>query len=518
MKHDLLIHYNSETKKVSAPDKSNLLNVLQENDIPVSAPCGGHGTCGKCRVEVTSGKRRASSYEPKDGNRWQAGNGERIPVLACEFVVDGSLDVYLPDVDGVKIQSESYYPDLDITYDQNDKQEYGIAIDVGTTTVVVYLEDLLNHKNIASSSFMNPQKSFGADVISRIQYAGDPDGLIKLQSSLVQELDHAINSLCLNNKLLPENISQITVAGNTTMLHLLKGVDPSSLAQYPFTPVFLDEQILPAKNLGFNLLPDINVTLLPSISAYVGADIVAGIAASEMPDEDEYSLFIDIGTNGEMALGNRNEIMSCATAAGPAFEGAKISCGLGGVNGAVHSFSSNGFSTIGNAKPSGLCGSGLIDVIAWLLETKQLDPSGYLEDNVTFLDAEKTVSHKPLQLTPLDIREVQLAKGAIAAGIETLIEKKGIKEDDIHKIYLAGGFGYALHPETAARIGLFPPSLIPKIIRAGNTAGLGARLSLHSKDFKKRVKKVLNKSTYFELSNDMSFNEKFVMKMGFEEA
>jgi len=293
------------------------------------------------------------------------------------------------------------------------------------------------------------------------------------------------------------------------------GSDPSGLAIYPFTPVFLDEQQLKGSELGLELYNESEVSLLPSLSAYVGADIIAGLAATELSDDEGYSLYIDIGTNGEMALGNKDRILTCATAAGPAFEGANISCGLGGVNGAIHSFDENGFKTIGSAPPSGLCGSGLVDVIAWLLNQDRLDPSGYLEEAVEILDGGKTADGLPLQLTPQDIREVQLAKGAIAAGIKTLLSEANIDASQVERLYLAGGFGYALHEDSAARIGLIPENLKSKVIRAGNLAGLGARLALHSEEFKKRVDMIREKAEYFELSNHMGFNEAFVMEMGF---
>ncbi|MBT5425619.1 MAG: DUF4445 domain-containing protein [Bacteroidetes bacterium] len=498
--HEIQICQGSEKSQIISPAGSNLLSILQQQKYYLSAPCGGHGTCNKCSVElIESGEQKS----------------EKRRVLACEYIIESDLEIILSLENSAKIISESYFPDLNIKYNTVDDQEYGIAIDIGTTTIVVYLEDLHEHKNIAAKSFLNPQKAFGADVISRIQFAGESDGLARLHTTIVDSTDQAIREICTENTIQSEKIKRIVVAGNTTMLHLFKGVDPSSLAQYPFTPVFLDQQIIQAEDIGLKSLPDATLTILPSISAYVGADILAGIAASELPDDDEYALFLDLGTNGEIALGNKNGILTSATAAGPAFEGAKISCGMAGVNGAIHSFSSEEYETIGNTKPSGLCGSGLIDVVAWLLSSQQLDETGFLEKEISFLSEEQTGTSNPLQLTPLDIREVQLAKGAIAAGIETLIDKKGISLDQVKKLYLAGGFGYALHTETAAQIGLFPKSMIPKVIRAGNTAGLGARLSLHSEDFITRIIELKDKSQHFDLSTDMGFNERFVMNMNF---
>lgn len=490
MEHTIRIHQAENSQILSVQRDSILLSGLQSFGLSVSAPCGGKGTCGKCKVEVRLQEQNHS-------------------VLSCQYRVSSDLEVYLPKPQEIRILSESYFPELNLEYKKVDQASYGIAVDVGTTTVVVFLEDLQARRNLGSRSFLNPQKAYGADVISRIQYGSDPEHLVMLQKVLLTELNVCIEDLAHEFQLDAGLITAISIAGNTTMLHLLKGVDPSSLAVYPFTPVFLEQQSFPAIVLGLSSIPEATVYLLPSLSAYVGADILAGIAASELPDEENWSLFLDIGTNGEMALGNRQKILCCATAAGPAFEGAKISCGLGGVQGAIHRFTTEGYETIGNSKPIGLCGSGLIDVVSVLLQTQKLDPSGYLEKAIHFID------ESGLSLSPQDIREVQLAKGAIAAGIETLIKKAGIETRQIAKVYLAGGFGYAIHPESASALGLFPKELEDKIIRAGNTAGLGARLFLHSDEFAARIKNIADRAEHFDLSMDMGFNESFVMNMGF---
>ena len=479
----------------------NLLDHIRKAGIPIGAPCGGKGTCKKCTVKLS---------DPDKGN-------ESKDVLACEIEVGRDMSVEVPSPSEARILSEAYWPEIDLKWDEvKAEQEYGVGIDIGTTTVVVFLEDLNKHKNISNYSFLNPQSSYGADVISRIQAVMQDGELLGEQKNLIlRGISDAITQQITAKGIRNEQISKISIAGNAPMLHILMGSDPSGLAIYPFTPVFLDEQQLKGSELGLELYDESEVSLLPSLSAYVGADIIAGLAATELSDDEGYSLYLDIGTNGEMALGNKDRILTCATAAGPAFEGANISCGLGGVDGAIHSFDENGFKTIGSAPPSGLCGSGLVDVIAWLLNQDKLDPSGYLEEAVEFLDGGKTADGLPLQLTPQDIREVQLAKGAIAAGIKTLLSEANIDASQVERLYLAGGFGYALHEDSAARIGLIPEKLKSKVIRAGNLAGLGARLALHSEEFKKRVDKIREKAEYFELSNHMGFNEAFVMEMGF---
>lgn len=476
----------------------NLLEIIRKTGIPIGAPCGGKGTCKKCRVII-----KGDDNQPLR------------EVLACQHMAEGDLIFEVPAPAAAMILSESYWPDIDFAWNEKPAvQSYGIAVDIGTTTVVVYLEDLVSRKNISTRSFLNPQASYGADVISRIQSVMQkPESLQEQKTLITRSINQAIKDLAVENEIDGCAIKEMAIAGNNPMLHILLGADPSGLAIFPFNPVFVDEQELKAADLGFDFCGTADVILLPALSSYVGADIIAGMAATELTDEDKYSLYIDIGTNGEMALGNQNRILTCATAAGPAFEGAKISCGLGGVDGAIHRFSGNGYKTIGSVPPTGLCGSGLVDVIAWLLDSGKLDPSGYLENPVTILEANKTAEGLPLQLTPQDIREVQLAKGAIAAGIQTLLSEAGIEESQVERLYLAGGFGYALHVDSAARIGLFPASMKDKVIRAGNLAGLGARLAIHSGAFRERIKSIQKKAEYFELSNHPGFNEAFVMEM-----
>ncbi len=480
--------------KIEVPENSNLLRVLQDFNLNISAPCGGKGKCKKCRILI---------YE----NSSFSGVGREL--LACETQVTENLFVSIPQSNIAQIQTESYFPDIEMNFNQVDESAFGIAIDIGTTTVVVFLEDLKTHENLDNRSFLNPQQTFGADVISRIQYARGPEEVSKLRKGIVDQLNVSIAELCHNSKVSEKLIRKVSIAGNTTMLHLITGTNPSPLAQYPFKPVFVNERVLEAKEMDITALENACIHILPSVSAFVGADIVAGIAATELTDEDAYALFLDIGTNGEMALGNKKRILSCATAAGPAFEGAKISCGMGGVNGAIHKFSESDYKTIGDDHPQGLCGSGLVDVIAYLLNNNILDPSGYLEKDLVFLE------EYDLKLTPQDIREVQLAKGAIIAGIYSLVKKANISINEIEKVYLAGGFGFSINPASAVRIGLLPSELEDKVIRAGNTAGLGARLFLQSDDFRRRIQKIAGMTDHFDLSMDMDFNELFVMNMNF---
>jgi uncharacterized 2Fe-2S/4Fe-4S cluster protein (DUF4445 family) len=432
-------------------------------------------------------------------------------VRACGVKDERELTVTVPDLSPMSILSESFWPDPEPRFDEYsgpEGQAYGLAVDVGTTTVVVFLEDLKNHRNLGSRSFPNPQHTFGADVISRIHFCREKiDGTAILQQWIIEGITSNALSLCQLAGVDPDSIGRIAVAGNTTMLHLIKGVNPESLSVYPFTPVFLEQQKIKGIIGTFSQ----TVTeLLPSLSSYVGADIVAGFAAVSLNGTDEWKLFLDIGTNGEIVLWNGNRIFACATAAGPAFEGARITCGMPGVDGAICAVNPDGsLETIGNRQPVGLCGSGLVDAVARFLESGIVDPGGFMERPMEVSDK------SGVTLDPQDIRELQLAKGAIAAGVEILMTEAGIGVDDIGQVYLAGGFGYALHHWSAARIGLMPRGLETKLIRAGNTAGLGARLWLHSSDFREYVGDLATRMTYVELSEHPDFNDQFVMNMRF---
>lgn len=504
MKFDVSVLYQGRRFSFRAEEGAVLLDLLRENKIPVSSPCGGRGLCGKCNVEIV-------------------GVGE---VKACTYHVQDHLEVVVPTLPGMQILQDSYWPDWLSAAHPEDQDSgaggYGVAVDIGTTTVVVFLEDLAKRKNTGVRSFVNPQQAYGADVISRIQYCRENEnGVEKLQELVVQGIKSRILELCGEAGVAPDAVKEMSVVGNTTMLHIFKGVNPAPLAEYPFTPVFT-EMVEMVGMKGMEEFQGIRITLLPSVSAYVGADIVAGIAALDWPEGDEQVLFLDIGTNGEMARIDRNGILVCATAAGPAFEGAKISCGTGGVAGAVFKMDSNGFQTINDQSPVGLCGSGLLDAVVLMLDRGVVDTSGYLEDDYVLIPENRKGVHPAISLTPQDIREVQLAKGAIAAGIEVLLKKSAITLNSsifsdhsttLPVLYLAGGFGYALDPDSAGRIGLIPEALSERVIRVGNTAALGARLYLHEPVYRERLNRIVQQAEYIELSGDMEFNELFVQRM-----
>jgi uncharacterized 2Fe-2S/4Fe-4S cluster protein (DUF4445 family) len=477
-----------------------LLDFLREQHYEIYAPCGGNGTCGKCKVMVKN-----SGY-----------------ITSCLHYVKEDMEIILPAPVEASILASQYEFSKVLQLAPGDAERlssypFGIAMDVGTTTIVFYLVQLVTGSILETQTVMNPQGKYGADVISRIDYCIlNKGGLQVLQQEVIDAINSTITHFTEQQGIGKDDIVKIAVSGNTTMLHLLLGEDPSTLAYVPFTPVFTAERRIKAAALEVSCHPEGEVKVLPSFSAYIGADIVAGIASLAPPEEQNNYLYVDVGTNGEMALVTPKTIYACATAAGPAFEGANIQCGMGALEGAISSYTDQeGIRTIGDAKPVGICGSGLIDLVAMLVRTGKLPVDGYLSEEYTIVDASGTGSADPIVITAADIREIQLAKSAICAGILTLVRKAGLRMEEIDAFYLAGGFGNYIRISSAVEIGLIPAELAGKVISVGNASGTGAILAVRSISFDQAMNDILNRMKLVELSTDDTFNLEFAMNMEF---
>lgn len=495
----LHIHQLGKVKQIESVEGETLLNALRENGFEVYSPCGGNGTCGKCNVLV------------KDEGL----------VPSCLYQLKVPIEVILPDKREAKVLVEQHQHTIQLPLMPGKSADHsvfphGVAVDIGTTTVVLYLVNLLTGVLTETRAILNPQTKYGADVITRIQFTTtNNDGLKILQSELIDALNQELTKLIHFAEISANEIVKIVFAANTTMLHLLLGVNPKSLALAPFKAQFTDEQILRGDQLGLNCFPEAEIKVLPSVSAFVGADIVAGLASINPLEKHKNYLFMDIGTNGELALVTEDSIFCCSTAAGPAFEGAKISCGMGAVEGAISTFSNGGFTVIGDEKPSGICGSGLIDIVAWLCDNGRIDTEGQMNDDYTIVTATETGTGQPVYINQNDIREVQLAKSAIASGIKILVKQAGMSFEKIDTLFLAGGFGNYINTESAIRIGLLPSEMKDKIIPLGNTSGTGAILALKSVRFDDVVQKLLSKTIHVELAADEDFAVEFAMNMFF---
>jgi uncharacterized 2Fe-2S/4Fe-4S cluster protein (DUF4445 family) len=444
----------------------------------------------------------------------------------------------LKDAHGRKTKLVSFPTDFE---PQTGGAGYGMAFDIGTTTVVAMLWSLETGKELGAAACTNPQNEFGADVISRITYCDDdPEKLEKIRSKIIAGLNGLIEELSTRHKVAKSEIQKVTVGGNTTMSHIFGGYPPASLARAPFSPMYTGTLTLSQKELGLSVSQDAEITLLPNIAGHVGGDITAGIVASRILDEQKLTLFLDIGTNGEIVLAWDGVAMTCSTAAGPAFEGATIQSGMRAAPGAIEKIQIKDdevfIKTVDDAEPVGICGSGIIDVISEMLGADLINAKGRLAGRE---DYEKKHPQSPLLerlvntedgrefilvykengphivVTQKDIREVQLAKGAIAAGIAIMLGRMGRQSGDIHKIIIAGAFGNFIHKESAVAIGLIPPLPMNRIISAGNTAGAGVSMTLMNEGEMDLAKSVPTRVEHVELASCGEFQDEYMKALAF---
>ncbi|MBN2658939.1 MAG: DUF4445 domain-containing protein [Spirochaetales bacterium] len=585
-----------DTLLIRNREKTVLEAIREDFNIALDAPCGGKGTCGKCRVRIISGETNPPAEEElKHLSRKDLGEGIRLacyirPVTELLIELDrhnGPVQI-LEDHGGFSgtvdppVKKTFISPGLPNLEDQRDDlarilhalgkpeltlsrhllkkipslcrvnnyritalysekellalepgdstgEHYALACDIGTTTVVAYLLDANSGYIIDRASELNAQRPYGADVIARIDYTmNNPDGLKILQSGILKQIEKLTKKLLERNNRNAKALYSITVAGNTTMIHLLAGIDPSGIAAAPFVPAFLKSFICRSGELG-DFFIDCQFSFLPSISAYVGSDVVAGVLATGMEESDEMALLVDLGTNGEIVIGNRRGYVSCSTAAGPAFEGAHIQCGTGAVSGAVKRITLKegkvDFDVVGVGDPAGICGSAIVDITAELLKNGIIDETGRLldpdeleENDYRSLVNENSfmiVPERSIVFTQRDIREVQLAKAAISAGIETLLHEAGKTMDDIKHFFIAGGFGNYISKESAAAMGLIPGELLDRAVSVGNTAGLGAIGCALNRENNEICRNIVAKTRYIELSGSAYFQQKYMEGMVF---
>ena len=490
---------------IEAQDNETLLSAQIRAGLSPDAPCGGQGTCGKCLVKIIDE------------------TGTENIVKACQYKITSDTTIeLLPQEESSKILEKGIKRSVAVA--PYVSEGYGAAFDIGTTTVVCYLIDLKTGQQVSHASTLNPQRQFGADVISRCEYAL-ANGVETLSSVIRSALNDLIKQVCADANIDIKNINIISVVGNTCMHHLLLNIDPKSLTVAPYEAVVRDEQIMKASDIGLDASEDAMVLVLPNIAGFVGADTVGCMLATQFDQLDELSLMIDIGTNGEMVMGNRNRMITCSTAAGPAFEGAKIDCGMRGENGAIdHVRCVDGkleCHVIGDVEAQGICGSGLMDAVAASLDAEIIDETGRIDEeneSVFALPENNQLAIKlagNVYLSQKDIREVQLAKGAIAAGIELMADELKIKINDIKKVYIAGAFGNYMNPHSACRIGLLPAALEEKITMIGNAAGEGSQIALVNYNEFLHAQELIDKIDFIELASSPDFQDVFIDQLMF---
>lgn len=407
-----------------------------------------------------------------------------------------------------------------IDFYETSKKLYAVAVDIGTTTVAIALIDIEAGKIVDIGSCLNSQITCGDDVITRIIYTQEnPEGLSILKKCIVDDINALINTFSIRHK--DGEIVYVTVAGNTTMSHIFWGVNPRYIREEPYTPALSHYPVWKCSDAGLLLKPQIPIYTLPSVAGYVGGDIVAGVIASGVYKNEQISLFIDIGTNGEIVIGNKDWLAVASTSAGPCFEGSGISCGMRATEGAVESFSyckeSDSFKikVIGNKKPKGICGSAMIDILSELFSNGVLNQKGKMVANsskwIKIIENEpRFIISENCFITQSEIDNIIRAKAAIYAGISLLIEEVGIDERNIEKIYIAGGFGEFLDIKKAIRIGMLPNLPVERFIFLGNTSLAGAILCVLSKRLKEMAEEIANRMTYIDLSRSKKFMDEYV--------
>ncbi len=520
-------------KSIIAGSGESLLELCRLLGLSADAPCGGQGRCGKCTVLPVSGE-----LSPMDENElWLLGPEKAAAGLrlACRAVPLTDCTVNLtasaPDASAKTVPAalpRSFSPDKGIG-------KYGVACDIGTTSLAVLLWDMELCSLLASESGENPQGVYGADVISRIAFASkSPDNLTALRTAVLRGLNLLIEKAAASAGIRPESISRAAAVGNTAMSHLFLGRDPSGLAFFPFSPAFRGPVSLTAREAGLCIQPEGEVYVMPNIESHVGSDITAGLLLCRPDLEPGLQVFADVGTNGEIAASENGSLFVCSTAAGPAFEGASIKCGMRAAPGAVCSADISAGDvvcrTVDQKAPAGVCGSGLIDAIALLLDTGAADSTGRLASREEALRrgvpgkiAERLVStggerefllcsglSGPIVITQRDIRSVQLVKSAVRSGIDLLTGGR-----EIDRLTVAGAFGSRINLKSAVRLGLFPPVPPGRIVSAGSAAVYGASMALMSGSARNAALELLRRVEHVELASDGRFQELFIKNMSF---
>ena len=508
--------------------QKNLLEMLQEKNEYISAPCNGNGICGKCIVRYKSGATEPTKQDREFLSEKQLEQGYR---LACQSYPTEEYKVEIPELEEtieVLSQWENQRTEeilkntAEGTAEKTENALYGICIDIGTTTLAALLVNLETEADCQTAVSVNHQRTYGSDVLSRIS-ASNGGKKWEIQRCIRQDLQKLIRELLQKEKITEQQIQRIVIAGNTTMCHLLRGFSCETLGVAPFLPVDLSWMEGSAADfLGMKEL-ETKVVILPGISAFVGADIMAGIAKMNMHRSEGYYLLLDIGTNGEMVLGNCRHMYVTSTSAGPAFEGGNISCGMAGIPGVIsHVFmeetGKTGFQVIGEAdgenkkkqQAIGICGTGMIDLVYELRKHQMIDEHGTYSD--LYFDTGYELAGK-VKFTQNDIREIQMAKAAIRAGVDILVKKAGIAFDEVDNCYLAGGFGTKIDITKAAGIGLIPKELEVKTIPVGNTVLAGTKEVLLGRISKDELEKIQTMADVINLAEENDFEELYLLSL-----
>ena len=488
------IIFADEKTEYRAEEGMTVLDAQIAAGLRPDAFCGGKGTCGKCSVTI---------------------DGETV--LACRTVIDRDMVVYTGRTGKEHTQILMKGTGRQIRFlpgelPGNLEAPLFAAVDVGSTTVVVYLLDGRDGRQLGAGSRLNPQRQYGADVVSRCSYAME-NGAEILSGCIRRTVDELLQETARRYGREPEEIVRIVMVGNSCMHHLFLEIPTKTLVLAPYTPAVTEAVSMKASDCQISIHPQGELLWLPNIGGFVGSDTVGCVLASGLDQAEETTLLVDIGTNGEIVLGDRNGMTACSTAAGPAFEGAKITCGMRGSEGAIdHVYLEEGkikFHVIGDGEPAGICGSGLLDAAACFLKAGIMDETGRLPETYYFTDR--------VFLNQQDIRELQLAKAAIAAGIRSLCLHRKTEVTQIRKLMIAGAFGNYLNPDSACAIGMLPAELRDRISSIGNAAGEGAQIAALNVSEYEHSLRLREETEFLELALDPGFQDIYVDELGFPE-
>lgn len=455
-------------------------------DVRIATPCGGAGRCRRCNVLIGGD------------------HGDRV--LACMTPVDRDMEVIVPESETRSIVAATDNKCSTVKEITPMTDGLGLAVDIGTTTVAVDIVRMEDAVELYSATGVNGQKVLGDDVLARIQHAAD-GGTEELRRLVLETVDYLIEDFEDRSK-----IKAVYVAGNTTMEHLFAGVDPTPIRVEPYLPVVESSEMSGADS-GLSVDPGAKVVTMPCISAYVGGDITSDIVFAGMDQSEGMSLLIDVGTNGEVALGNRDMLMVCSSSAGPAFEGGNLKSGMLAKKGAVDSISIKDgvveYTVIGGAEPTGICGSGIIDMLAQLYLDGLVDKRGNFTDKAVLEDGRFIVCGD-IGISSAEIKDVIMTKAAIFSASNSLLRNLGLSFSDLDRVYIAGGFGNFINMDSAIAIGMFPDVDRDRFAYLGNASLAGAKTALLSSSFRDRISEAFGKMTYMDLSSDPVFFDEYM--------
>ena len=560
-----LVSFSPMGLLIKVPEGTTILQAARQAGLVIESPCNSAGSCGKCAVQLDPAS--LANVVQKGRHRLSAESSARGFVLSCETEIRGDIEVaVIPLEEHKTLQIVSHgvccQVELDpgvrkeydacsgltrvLTGDRELAQEagdtrgvlYGAVVDIGTTTIAACLVDLSTGQEIASAAALNPQSHHAQDILSRIRFAAIDAGLATMQAAVLGEISGLLESLARQAELKPVNIYEAVFSGNTCMLHLALGENPASLGKFPYAFSLSGGEQRPAVGLGLPVAPGALIYLPPIISAYVGPDLTSGILATGLQSAVGTTLLVDIGTNGEMVLASDGRILATSTAAGPAFEGMNISCGMRASDGAIEAFGIDArgesyLSTIGGCEATGICGSGLMDIAAELVACGVIGADGRfcapdspggralpgrLAERLERRDG-KTIFRitERIYLSQKDVRQVQLAKGAVRAGIDLLLRESGCNTESVERVLIAGSFGYHLRAESLLTIGLLPPQFAGKVEFVGNTSKSGGEAFLLNREARREMAEVVARVEVLELANCPDFDRTFVRCLSFAE-